>query len=49
MPNFTKESRDNWPEGCGIAFFAFAVLFNIGWVALLVWLVIEAIQWLGRN
>lgn len=49
MPNFNKESRNDWPVGCGIAFFVLAVLFNIGWIGLLVWLVIEAIQWLGRN
>lgn len=49
MPKFGKEARQEWPVGCGIAFFIFALLFNLGWMGLLVWLIIEAIQWLGRH
>ena len=49
MAKFSKTAREGWSVGCGIAFFVFAVLFNLGWISLLVWLIIEAIQWLGRN
>lgn len=49
MSRFSKAAREDWPAGCGIAFFVFAVLFNIGWIALLVWLVIEVIQFIGRH
>jgi hypothetical protein len=49
MSKFSKEVRENWPAGCGIAFFVFAVLFNIAWISLIVWLIIEVIQWIGRH
>lgn len=49
MTKFSKMAREEWPVGCGIAFFVFVFVFNIAWIGLLVWLIIEAIQWLGRN
>ncbi len=49
MSRISKQAREDWPVGCGVAFFVFAILLNIGWISLLVWLIIEAIQWLGRN
>jgi len=49
MRKFSKEAREDWPVGCVVAFFVFAILVNLGWISLLAWLVIEVIQWIGRH
>jgi preprotein translocase subunit Sss1 len=47
MTNYNGDG--NWKEVGGCAVFVVAGLFSIGWVGLIVWLIIEAIQWLGRH
>lgn len=49
MSRISKQAREDWPVGCGIAFVVFAVLFNIAWISLIVWLIIEVIQFIGRH
>lgn len=44
-----RRSREDWPLGLVVAFFAFVATANLAWIGLVVWLIIAAIQWLGRN
>lgn len=50
MPNFPNHNDEgNWIETAGCLVFTLAAIVGVGMLGLVVWLIIEVIQWIGRH